>query len=509
MKRLGSTLQYFSMMLCLASVLGAQAQCQEFNERFDDWPLHTRQPGSIVVAGDISDLAVLPDSVWESMGRTVSPVGDITAAQVAASGLTPGPAVTVSDDAIDAQRPLLMTTELILSSSQSAKSSLALAERHIAAGGVVILVGESALDDCSSAGSHLLPDCRVVTNYDPAKDRESMLEQLSEMPRVVGVGVRSGSVLILSGRKAMCFGSETHFAIASHKYAEPIEVVLKERKARQDINSWLVDLTQLRRRAIDHELELFPSEERQKPHVAFGTLMIVGGGGMPSGLMDDFVELAGGADAHLVYVPCLEDDEAPKRSGTIRQWRQMGVASATILHTKDRTKANEDEDFFAPLKEATGIWFGGGRQWNFADSYYGTTTHRMMKDVLARGGVIGGSSAGASIQARYLARATPIQNFDIMAPGYERGGLGFISGVAIDQHFSQRNRHKDMQELVARYPQLLGIGIDEATAITVRGSTAEVRGKGDVYFFDEDTIVSLPAGVTYDLADRKAIEKNK
>ena len=107
-----------------------------------------------------------------------------------------------------------------------------------------------------------------------------------------------------------------------------------------------------------------------------------------------------------------------------------------------------------------------------------------MKDVLKRGGVIGGSSAGASIQANYLARATPIGNSQIMAFGYERGGLGFISGVAIDQHFSQRRRHKDMTQLVDTHPQLLGIGIDEATAIIVQKSKAKVVGRGKVHFYD-------------------------
>ena len=192
----------------------------------------------------------------------------------------------------------------------------------------------------------------------------------------------------------------------------------------------------------------------------------------------------------------------------------MGVTNASFLHTKDRVRANSDEAFLAPLKDATGIWFGGGRQWNLADSYYGTLAHQMMKDVVRKGGVIGGSSAGASIQARYLARATPIENFKIMAPGYERGGLGFISGVAIDQHFTQRGRHPDMTQLVNRYPQLLGIGLDEATAITVKGSIAQVSGRGKVHFYDRTQpvypdrpdFVALEDGQSYDLAKRQVIE---
>jgi cyanophycinase len=231
--------------------------------------------------------------------------------------------------------------------------------------------------------------------------------------------------------------------------------------------------------------------------------------------MEQIVEMAGGKEnAKMVYVPCSESDDVRERQRTVDMWKRMGVKHATFIHTKDRNQANSDEEFLAPLKDATGIWFGGGRQWNFADSYYGTQAHKLMKDVLRRGGVIGGSSAGASIQARYLARSTPIGNFDIMAPGYERGGLGFISGVAIDQHFSQRGRQKDMTQLVNRYPQLLGIGIDEATAIIVTKSKADVIGRDRVFFYnrnlpvkaDKPDYIALPAGSSYNLADRKIIK---
>ena len=234
---------------------------------------------------------------------------------------------------------------------------------------------------------------------------------------------------------------------------------------------------------------------------------------MPRGLMSRLVELAGGEEAKLVYVPCSEADEISGRQRTVETWKRMGVKSATFIHTKDRNKANSDSQFLAPLKDATGIWFGGGRQWNFADSYYGTEAHRLMKDVLKRGGVIGGSSAGASIQAAYMCRANPVANFDIMAPGYERG-LGFIRGVAIDQHFSQRGRQKDMTQLVDRYPQLLGIGLDEATAIVVEKSRAEVVGRGKVHFYNRnepvipgtDDFLALEAGAVFDLEKRKVVE---
>src|SRR6185503_9721117 len=113
----------------------------------------------------------------------------------------------------------------------------------------------------------------------------------------------------------------------------------------------------------------------------------------------------------------------------------------------------------------------------------GTKLPALFRDVLARGGVIGGSSAGATIQGDYLVRGAPAGPNIMMCEGYERA-LGFLPGVAIDQHFSARNRFKDMTAFMARYPQYLGIGIDESTALVVQGSTAEVLGRGKVHFYD-------------------------
>lgn len=333
----------------------------------------------------------------------------------------------------------------------------------------------------------LVPDCLlqvVATEPNATTDPETQwLEQLRQHPSHVGIQLSSDSLLILSGRLLQVVGpGYARLSLGETADIGPQTQVLRSPQQRRPVASWLADLTQWRRRAMECRLDTFPPLERQIPAVESGTLLIVGGGGIPDGLMERFIELAGGVDeARLVFVPCSEAEQVPD-DGLLRQWRRVGIKHATQLHTKDRNRANSDEEFLAPLRTATGIWFGGGRQWNFADSYYGTEAHRLMKQVLQRGGVIGGSSAGASIQASYLARATPIGNTEIMAPGYERGGLGFITGVAIDQHFSQRNRHADLKSLVRQYPQLLGIGIDETTAIEVRGSRATVIGNGRVFF---------------------------
>ena len=97
-----------------------------------------------------------------------------------------------------------------------------------------------------------------------------------------------------------------------------------------------------------------------------------------------------------------------------------------------------------------------------------------------------------------------------MAAGYERG-FAFLPGTAIDQHFSQRKRFADMTTVVAAHPQMLGIGLDESTAIIVRGHVAEVIGKHKVHFYDRSKPVvegepdhtSVEAGQSYDLKARR------
>src|SRR5699024_4910268 len=126
-----------------------------------------------------------------------------------------------------------------------------------------------------------------------------------------------------------------------------------------------------------------------------------------------------------------------------------------VFHPRDREEANSPE-FIAKLRDAGGIWFGGGRQWRTVDAFEGTASIAAFHDVLKRGGAIGGSSAGATIQGEYLVRGNPLGNLQMMAEGYERG-FGFLPGTAIDQHFTQRKRQPDMLLLKRTFPQLLGL----------------------------------------------------
>lgn len=402
-------------------------------------------------------------------------------------------------------------------------------QSHLQSGATVCCVGpmaramgkhflpeENHIQAPMQLGWNLMPDALLVWKGLDRVGLERVRDRIAPSLRVVTVEMEPSHALMLQGRKLQVFGAgAATVLLPESEYLAPREQRLLPRQQVSDprkIDSWLIDWTQWRRDAIERTLDRFPPADRETPMVERGALVIVGGGGMPEGLMRRFVERAGGAAARIVYVPCVETEDASEEANFLRTWQSMGVAECVMLHTKDRLRANSDPAFLEPLRSATGIWFGGGRQWNLADSYYGTTAHRMMKQVLERDGVVGGSSAGASIQANYLARATPIENFRIMAPGYERGGLGFLRGVAIDQHFSQRNRQKDLRSLVETYPQLLGIGIDETTAIWVTQSQAEVVGKGNVYFYSSDPSkqaideTRIGAGERYDLKERRVID---
>ncbi|MFB3829467.1 MAG: cyanophycinase [Bryobacteraceae bacterium] len=237
-----------------------------------------------------------------------------------------------------------------------------------------------------------------------------------------------------------------------------------------------------------------------------GSLVVVGGGEMPPVIPDTFLELAGGRDARIVVVPTAgEEDQYEPKYLESTPLHKAGARNLVLLHTRD-PKLADTEAFAAPLRQARGVWFGGGRQWRLADAYLGTRTEREFHAVLARGGVIGGTSAGATIQGSYLVRGAPEGNHIMMAPGHERG-FGFLPGVAIDQHLLKRNRERDLVAVVERHPELLGIGIDEGTAIVVHGTRFRVIGASRAAIYENGkTYYFLSPGDSFDLKARRRVD---
>jgi cyanophycinase len=252
-----------------------------------------------------------------------------------------------------------------------------------------------------------------------------------------------------------------------------------------------------------------------------GTLLIVGGGNLSQEIWKRFVDLAGGSEARIVFVPTAGEGLVLDPENTVHKFQELGVKQVTTLHTRDPKEA-DTEAFVAPLKTATGVWFDGGRQWRLADAYLHTRTHTELNNLLERGGVIGGTSAGATIQGSFLVRGDTKGN-ELME-GDHLVGLGFLKNVAIDQHILSRNRQFDLIPVIEAHPELLGIGIDENTAIVVQGDQFEVIGASYVAITDHNLwgnpgasspnhaankgkFYLLGKGQKFDLSARKPVEQ--
>ncbi|MDO8349178.1 MAG: cyanophycinase, partial [Planctomycetota bacterium] len=185
--------------------------------------------------------------------------------------------------------------------------------------------------------------------------------------------------------------------------------------------------------------------------------------------------------ARVVIVPSAQPGSEPGTDPFARVLQSLGVTDVRTVACSHPREVTAER--LAVLADATAVWFGGGRQWRLCDAFDGTPAVAAFHAVLARGGVIGGSSAGATIQGEFLVRGNPLGNADEWCEGYDRG-FGFLPGCAIDQHFLARNRTADLRDLIEQFPQLIGLGIDEGTAAIVRGNELEVLGDSRIAVFD-------------------------
>lgn len=219
-----------------------------------------------------------------------------------------------------------------------------------------------------------------------------------------------------------------------------------------------------------------PPETSPLPKLASGgALVICGGGGIPDPVRDRFIELAGGPRARILVIPTAHRvADEPAVDAVLDLWKDKGAASVALFHTRSRERAN-DADFVRPLVEATGVWLGGGQQSLLTEAYLGTEVEQQLKALLDRGGVIGGTSAGAAVMTRVM-----------IARGRDRAevsqGFGFLPGAVVDQHFLKRNRLRRLLSVLTDHPDLIGLGIDERTALVfdIRNHLLNVIGESYV-----------------------------
>lgn len=225
-----------------------------------------------------------------------------------------------------------------------------------------------------------------------------------------------------------------------------------------------------------------------------GHLLIIGGGERTDEIMQRFVDLAGGDKARIVVFPMASgyaDSVGVRQSA---QLKKFGVSHSFSLNI-DRTTADSDS-VVRLLEHVTGVFFSGGDQSKLTAALKNTKLEKRIHEIYARGGVIGGTSAGAAVMSRIMITGEELIHKDSAAAFFTiakgnietKEGFGFISDAIIDQHFVVRKRHNRLISLVLENPSLLGIGIDESTCIIVNpDGTFSVLGESVVIVYDAAT----------------------
>jgi cyanophycinase len=216
-----------------------------------------------------------------------------------------------------------------------------------------------------------------------------------------------------------------------------------------------------------------------------GHLLLIGGGDKPPDVMRKFVELAGGKDAPIVAIPTAssEADAAEYYEKLFRE--ELGCTDAVSLRIRSRADA-ERADFTALARKARGIFFGGGDQIRITNALLGTPVGDAIAAAFAGGAAVGGTSAGTACQSeRMITGEGDFTQVRTRSVELWRG-LGVLPpDVVVDQHFIRRQRQNRLLSVVLENPRLLGVGVDEETAIWVRpDGTLQVLGRSGVMVFD-------------------------
>ena len=215
-----------------------------------------------------------------------------------------------------------------------------------------------------------------------------------------------------------------------------------------------------------------------------GNLVLIGGGGRPREVMERFIALAGGPAAPIVVIPTAsgEPDTGAVTVAAFREEYGCTDVRALEIHTRGDASAREAAE---AIRTASGVYFTGGDQRRIMDAFGGTPAETALKEAYRAGAVVAGTSAGTACQSTLM--ITGDGDFEVITADNVqlRPGLGLLGGVIVDQHFIRRRRENRLISVVLEHPELLGVGIDESTAVWVKPDrTFEVLGDGWVMVLD-------------------------
>jgi cyanophycinase len=213
-----------------------------------------------------------------------------------------------------------------------------------------------------------------------------------------------------------------------------------------------------------------------------GKLIIIGGGSIPDSLFSFFANYMGGKDQPVVYIPTATTDEEYIQKGEhLIKFTSRGFTNLSTIHTRNKKEADDPKNL-ALLRNAKGLYFGGGDQQLIADAYAGTKLYDEFIALLNRGGVIMGTSAGATIMGSLMVGGDARD--DISKKYAFNPAFSFMTNTALDQHVLARNRQFDLIPVIEHYPGTLGIGMDESTAIIVEAGQFKVWGISYAMLYD-------------------------
>jgi len=222
-----------------------------------------------------------------------------------------------------------------------------------------------------------------------------------------------------------------------------------------------------------------------------GHLVIIGGGRRDADIMKAFVGFAGGAQAVVAAFPMASSLADSMGEEVEAEFKKLGVKELRYMNIT-RTQA-DDPAILARMEGVTGVYFPGGDQSKLTAVLNGTKMLEHIRALYYRGGVLGGTSAGAAVMSRIMITGDEKNNPDSSnAFWFIRGnnivtseGFGFVDDMIVDQHFIRRKRHNRLLSIVLENPTKLGVGIDESTAIIVNPDrTFHVVGEATVFVLD-------------------------
>ncbi len=220
-----------------------------------------------------------------------------------------------------------------------------------------------------------------------------------------------------------------------------------------------------------------------------GHLVIIGGVHTTE-TSKKFVELAGGENARIIIIPNAGSNPLKNSELHKKEFEELGAKADYLLFTKETADADSNLE---KMNWANAVYFLGGDQSDLTRDMLETELLQKVYDIYYNGGVVGGSSAGAAVMSEVMITGNELLNKDSTSAfiSIQKGnietakGFGFIKSAIIDQHFLKRKRHNRLITLMCEYPKLIGVAIDEATAIVVYpNDTFQVIGDNQVLVYD-------------------------